>query len=681
TIYAQNAVNYSIDDGTTYLSDSIFYNLGAGSYMIMVQDAGNCTDFSIVNISQPTFININTLYSNVSCLGNDGVAQVNPTGGTSPYFVLWSNDSTDYIINNLSAGNYSVTVTDYNGCSTDTSFNIIDIGGVLTTSFINSIPVDCNGNSTGSVTVQTLGAGPFDYSWSNGDTTETISNVPAGIYYVTVTNALGCIGIDSISIIQPSLIVITDSVFDVTCGAQNGYAEIYIAGGTSPYSVLWSNDSTGFSISNIGEGTYYVTVTDYNSCTETYSLIVANTGGTLTTSITNIIPADCYGNSTGSATIQVNGTSTYLYNWSNGDTTTTISDVPAGTYYVTISDLSGCFGFDTVTIQQPAILSYNDSIVNVSCFGYNNGQIYPNITGGTPSYSYSWIGPNSFSSTNTNISNLSPGGYYVTVTDANGCSVSGIEFTVSEPEKGIATVIISNPPECNGDINGTAISSVTGGTPPYVYFWSNGDYGSSTTNLGSGEYYLTVVDANFCSRIDTFQVSEPALIYATESISHVSCTGNDDGSISLTVSGGSSPYSYLWNTTTLQTDSVLTDLLAGEYIVTITDYYDCGAIYNYTINDGTITCLEIPTFFSPNGDEVNDDWELKGIHIFTDIHVEIFNRWGDLIFSFDGSGSEYDNNRWDGTFNGRELPISSYIYILDLKNGSEPYNGIVTIKK
>ncbi|MFH2144357.1 MAG: gliding motility-associated C-terminal domain-containing protein, partial [Bacteroidota bacterium] len=531
TIYAQDAVIYSIDNGTTYGSDSIFYNLGAGTYNIMAQDAGSCIDISIINISEPSSLELNTSFTNESCNGSNGTAEVNVTGGIIPYNYLWSNDSTDYIITNLSAGNYSVTVTDNNGCSTDTSLTIINDGGILSTSF------------------------------------------------------------------------------------------------------------------------------------------------------TNITDVDCYGNSTGSGTIQVTGSGTYTYLWSNGDTTATTSGIPAGTYFMTVSDLFGCSGFDTLLITQPAILSYSDSIVNVTCHGYNNGQIYLNVTGGTPSYSYSWIGPNSFSSTSANISNLSHGGYYVTITDANDCSVSGIEFSISEPEKPVTIVISANPPECYNNADGIANATVTGGTPPYEYFWSNDDTGTSASNLGSGEYNITVIDGNLCTEIDTFFISAPDQIISNETITNTSCIGNNDGNILLNVSGGTAPYSFVWNTDPVQYDSLVINLFANDYSVTITDFNNCAAVNQYTVSEGTDICLNIPNVFTPNGDGVNDIWEITGINLYEKVDLEIFNRWGDVIYAYSGSGSGYASNPWDGTFNGRELPISSYIYVLDIIDSSESYNGIVTIKK
>ncbi|MFH2144122.1 MAG: gliding motility-associated C-terminal domain-containing protein, partial [Bacteroidota bacterium] len=453
TIYAQNAVNYSIDDGTTYLSDSIFYNLGAGSYMIMVQDAGNCTDFSIIDINEPAIIELYPTFTDENCGASDGSAQVIVSGGTIPYTYLWSNGSTDYFITGLSEGIYSVTITDNNACSSDTS------------------------------------------------------------------------------------------------------------------------------------------------------VYVGNSGSTLILSFTGIISPYCFGDSNGSATVVVSGTGPFDYIWSNGDTTTTISDI-AGTYYVTVSDQSGCSGIDTVLIIQPDALAFNIINIGVSCFGYQDGQIYSNVSGGTPSYSYSWIGPNSFSSANANISDLSPGGYCV-----------------------------------------------------------------------------TVIDGNSCAKIDTFTVYTPTQILANENITNVSCIGNDDGNILLSVTGGTVPYSFIWNTDPVQNDSSVTNLFANDYSVTITDFNNCTAVYQYAVTDGTDFCLNIPNVFTPNGDAVNDKWEITGIQRYSEVKIEIFNRWGDVIYTYSGSGSGYKSLPWDGTFNGRELPISSYIYILDLKDGSEPYNGIVTIKK
>ena len=424
---------------------------------------------------------------------------------------------------------------------------------------------------------------------------------------------------------------------------------------------------------------YTISILDDFGCSSDTTVYVSGNIGFTIDSITGN-DVSCHGYVDGNAAVFVSGTGTYTYQWSNGNTTSTASGLYAGMFYVTVSDSLGCYAVDFVAINEPDTLSHNDSITNINCYGNNNGAIYLNITGGTPSYSYNWQGPNGFVSTNEYLTNLSEGGYYVTVTDANACRIT-TDITVIAPDKPISSGVTTNPPSCHGYTDGTAISSVSGGTSPYIYFWSNGDTGNSTSNLGSGEYILTITDANNCSLIDTINIADPAAISVVETITDASCIGNNDGSVSLNISGGSNPYTIVWDTDPQQTDTIAVDLFAGDYNLTITDFNNCPGIFSYTIADGTVACLEIPTVFTPNGDGTNDDWELKGIWIYDDILVEIYNRWGDLIFSHDGSGSEYDTNRWDGTWNGKELPISSYVFIIDLKDNKEPIQGIVTIKK
>ena len=516
----------------------------------------------------------------------------------------------------------------------------------------------------------------------NGSATYTPSTVGLQTIVYQYTDINNCTAVDSqmVEVFEnPSIDTLI--VTDVSCSGADGAIQSQVSGGDGAYTYLWSNDSTTSNISELSVGSYTLTLTDGNGCFSQLSTMVQNSTSGLSTNISNYSDVDCNGNNTGSATVSVNGSGPFNYLWSNGDTTDVINNLAAGTYFVTVQDSLGCQGIDTVVISEPLALTYNDSIINITCYGYNNGKIYLNVIGGTPNYTYSWQGGGGFTSSNEYLSNLSSGEYTVTVVDANGCSFNVDKLSVTEPDTSLYISVNSNPPLCYGNNDGIAISEANGGTPPYIYNWSNGDMGSSTTNLGEGEYYLTVTDANFCNLVDTVKLLSPEKIEVTENITDASCIGNNNGKIILNISGGVKPYTLVWNTDQVNADTIAENLTYGEYTVTITDFNKCAVTYSYNINEGSEICLEIPTAITPNGDGVNDDWELKGIWIYDDIHIEIYNRWGDIIFEFDGSGSDYDSKRWDGTYNGKELPISSYVFIVNLKDGNDPIQGVVTIVK
>ncbi|MFH2096009.1 MAG: gliding motility-associated C-terminal domain-containing protein [Bacteroidota bacterium] len=613
----------------------------------------------------------------------DGSITVTATGGAGNYLYGINGSALD-VINNfpgLNAGGYLITIQDTNGCSMDTMLTV----GSNTGFNIDTVEITdllCFGDSSGQLVIHAPNG--TDFSIDNGSTfsnDSSFTGLSGGSYNIIVQDAGNCTDSYVAVINEPTAISLDSLVTNASCGGANGTAAVSASGGTPPYDYLWDDSSTGSSVTNAAPGSYYVTVTDYNGCESTLTLVVGDAGGILATSFTNISNVDCNGNTTGQATVTASGTGSYTYLWSNGDTTATVTGLAAGTYYVTVDDAGGCSGIDTLVITEPNALTFNTVVTHISCYGMSNGAIDLNVTGGTPAYTYIWQGPNSYSSTDSIITGLDNGGYYVTVTDANGCKLFVTEISVTEPASALSVIFTANPPACSGDQNGTAIALASGGTSPYVYSWSNGDLGSNTNNLGDGEYYLTVTDGNFCITIDTLKITAPGTLALVDTITDASCIGNNDGVIQLSVTSGTSPYSFIWSTEPAQDDSTASGLIAGDYFVTITDFNNCETVADYTVADGTGICLIIPTVFTPNVDGKNDHWELPGIELYGEIFIQVFNRWGDLMYEYDGSGAGYADDPWDGTWKGAELPISSYVYIIDLKDGTDPYQGIVTIKK
>ncbi len=645
------------------------------------------------NDSATVTVTVNPL-PNVSFLGLDsiycGTGTVILTGNHAPSGTfsgtnIIDNGNGTANFNYATPGTHNIIYTYSNGC-TNIDTQVVTVYTMPSVNFVGLDTAYCEGISVVNIIGNQSPNGTFSGTGiidnGNGTATYTPSTTGQQIITYEYTDGNSCTAIDSqIVNVHESPNIDSLIVTNVSCSGNDGTIQSQVSGGNGSYSYLWSNNDTTTSIDSLLAGNYTLTVTDGYGCSSDETATVQTSSSGLSINITNITNVDCNGNNTGSTSVDVSGTGTYTYLWSNGDTTITADSLYAGYYYVTVQDSFGCQGVDSVLISEPDILTYNDSIINISCYGYNNGEIYLNVTGGTPNYSYSWQGGSGFTSTNEYLTNLSPGEYTVTVTDINGCHFDVDKISVIQPDTSLYTLVNTNPPLCYGNSNGTAISTAAGGTPPYIYNWSNGDVGSSTTNLGDGEYFLTVTDANFCTNIDTIILNSPEKVDVSENITNASCIGNNNGQILVSVKGGVTPYDFVWNTDPVQTDSIATNLTAGTYTLTITDFNKCSQVYIYDIADGNDICLEIPTAITPNSDGTNDDWELKGIWIYENIHIEIYNRWGDMIFSFDGTGTDYDSNRWNGTYNGKELPISSYVFIIDLKDGNEPIQGVITIIK
>jgi hypothetical protein len=271
------AVNWS--NGAT--TNSIT-NIGGGTYIVIVSDANFCQSVDTIIVNQPNQILLNLNTTAPSCNGNnDGSASVNPTGGASGFTVGWSTSSAADTITSLAAGNYSVTVTDANSCTVDSSFAIVAPAMLMDT--VTGTNDLCAGGTSGSAQATvTGGTGAYSYQWNDpaNSTTSSVSNLPAGSYQVTITDSRNCQTTSSITITAPSALSATASGQDATTGQSNGAATIdNITGGTAPYSVHWSTGATTTTIVNLAAGTYYAVVTDNNGCSTTDTVVVRQVTG------------------------------------------------------------------------------------------------------------------------------------------------------------------------------------------------------------------------------------------------------------------------------------------------------------------------------------------------------------------------------------------------------------------
>jgi subtilisin family serine protease len=452
----------------------------------------------------------------------------------------------------------------------------------LVASIASSTNVSCNGGNNGSANASaTGGTSPYSYSWSNGATGSSVTGLVAGTYTVTVTDANSGQATANVTISQPSVLVASGSSSNVSCfGASNGSASVSVSGGTSPYSYSWSNGGTGSSISGLTVGAYSVVVTDSKGCT-------ANASATITqppvlTSSASATNASCFGAANGSVTLSVSGgTGAYSYSWSNGSTAQNLVAVVAGNYSVTVTDANGCTSASSATVGQPSAIVLSSSVVAATCGSATNGSVDLSVSGGNPPYSYAW----SNGSTTQDLSSVASGTYSVTVTDASGCS-AGTYATIGENST-LASSASASAVSCNGGSNGFASVTVSGGTAPYSYNWSNGGTASSISGISAGNYSVTVTDASGCTSGSSTTVGQPSALSVNVTGSDASC-GTTDGSASATAAGGTAPYSYSWSNGS--TSASVAGLAAATYTVTVTDANGCVANGSVIIAEDCSAC-------------------------------------------------------------------------------------------
>lgn len=584
---ATGSVNSAVSGGTnpyaylwnTGATTSSLSNVPAGTYTVTVTDNNGCTATASANITQPmSALMVNIINStDVDCFGNASASALSgASGGTAPYSYAWNTGATTPGITNVPSGNYQVTVTDDNGCTSSAAVTLTQPAAPLAVTLPNVNHVNCYGNATGSIGSNvTGGTAPYSYLWSNGATTATINNLAAGSYTVTVTDAHGCTASVSVIITQPMapLQVTIPSSVSVDCfGNATGSAVSSVNGGTGPYAYLWSNGAVTGNLSGVTSGNYAVTVTDGNGCTATASVVITQPAAPLAVTIPAVTHVNCFGNITGAASTNVTGgTAPYTYAWSNGATTANINGVGAGNYTVTVTDAHGCTSSIVATITQPlAALGVTlPGVTPVNCFGNATGSINSSVNGGTAPYTYAW---NNGANT-PNLNMVTAGSYTVTVTDNNGCTATS-SATVTQPAAALSVVGGVTHVLCFGASTGLIDITVNGGTSPYQYVWSSGAATQDIQNLPAGNYQVTVTDANGCTAVFNNNVNQPAAALAVNGlVTDVLCHGALTGAVDVTVSGGTGPYIYSWSNGGTTQD--LNNIAAGNYQLTVTDAHGC----------------------------------------------------------------------------------------------------------
>ncbi|MFN6037207.1 MAG: gliding motility-associated C-terminal domain-containing protein, partial [Bacteroidota bacterium] len=466
----------------------------------------------------------------------------------------------------------------------------------------------------------------------------------------------------------------------ISCsGSSDGQINIDVNGGVGhSLDFIWSNGINTEDQFGLQAGTYSVTILDSNGCVLNQSFILNEPSPLISSGIISSdfsgYAVSCYGSSDGAIDISVSGgVGAYNFSWSNGLTIEDASFLSAGTYSLITSDLNACADTLHFVLNSPDSINLQASIQNVLCNGFSNGSIDLNVSGGVAPFQFIW---GNGSSAN-HLQSLSQGLYNVTISDQNNCMRTGV-YQINEMNP-LSVNISSENVKCYGGNDGSISVEVTGGSPDYIYMWSTGSTDQNQQSLSCGNYILSITDVNGCNFSDTILISQPdsislstnAVIYSNGY--NLSLPNAVDGNINTIISGGSTPYSFLWSNGS--SNQNLINLSQGLYTLQITDHNGC--VKTSTAKIDSPNQLELPTGISPNGDGKNDQFFVRGLESYPNNTLLIFNRWGNLVFD----KSNYMND-WQGTTNnGDYLPDGTYFVILEIHSPNIQLNGYVDIRK
>ncbi|GEM_PF-3733219 len=777
-------------------------NIGAGNYMVKVEDGVGKEVLEYIEIEQPDKLDLSIETGNIKCNGDNGYLIADVKGGTTDYSYNWSKigdpafSSDKRTVLDAGAGDYSIVVTDKNGCVVNGLTTLTEEAEITITSTVTQ-PTSIT-STDGAISITDIspkilvdGATNVTYTVKWNDDLNTVglnvNNLRTGTYFATVTqNETGCSKIFEFKL--GTIELVKRDVINVSCnGLNDGSAEVEALGGEPPYEFSWKiKGSTSFiheksnimSVNGLAPETYEVTVMDNKKETSTIEFTIAEPPSLIAT--VNAQPVSCFNSTDGKAVLSVSGgnAGTKTYSWTTTDGLGIIDGqiyqeaLGSGSYNVKVTDPKGCnitksFTIDnqeditlvdmnitqpsenknngsiTITVSPDNLIDGNDSrylymiskqtsrsreskarasntfnglskgiyditVINanncrktfndisllsslniiektktdVTCYGYNDGVIEVEVEGGVKPYTIVWRNETTstiLASTTALAPNLVKGDYSINVTDAKGTVITK-NFTITEPDDMVLDKVIIGV-TCHDSEDGSVTINVTGGNPgTYKYKWLNDKtlksfYGSTQNNMTAGTYTLTISDSKGCEKTEKVDLNpKNPITIVNEATKDQSDITNPDGEIMITATGGSGTLVYS-NKIINQTNTTgeFTGLKEGEYTVNITDENNCILSKSYEILN-IAEGIRIFNAFTPNGDGVNDLWNIENIGKFPECEVIVYNSWGNKVFYSKGY-----NFSWDGTQTGKRLPAGVYYYSIKLDNKSKAVTGSVTI--
>lgn len=630
-----NSYWFTFSDGDTAYGASVSHTFTQpGVYDFTyhsVADPGvykDTTIYGTIQILEPS-VNI-VSQQDATCGNSDGYIDIEVINVSPDYTVTWSRwdyfmfawvvVNTGFTTNsedlmNVPAGTYQLDIQDDLGCSYQNTFTINDRG--LMSLSVDETQPTCNGGTDGSCKVNVSGGvEPFNYIWSTGEVTQTISGLAAGNYSVTVIDSSGCDTYMNFYLGEPDPLNVVMDKTDATCSpGGDGMAWVVATGGVPQYSYAWSAGTpsfTGDTIAGLGAGDYYVTVTDDNGCVKVDSVTIQATGGGGPVAAVNFtVDVNCFGGNDGAADITITGgvlPYTYVLSGSGMPTTVTnnapfaITDLVVGTYTLDVTDAMGCTNSVMFTITEPQQITTTMSKVDASCTPGFDGEASVLVGGGASPYTFNW--DNRPMSAFDTIMGLNAGMIHLEVVDVNGCFVTD-SIMINSTGTGQLDMDSSDI-SCFGAGDGKAwVTDAATLYPTFTnYQWSNSSSSDTLYTSVPGTFFVTLTDGSgTCSMIDSVTINEPDSLYVViDQLVDASCSTCNDGEAYLTVYGGVGPtYAHVWSNFNTTLDQV--GLLPGNYDIISTDNTGCNVVTTLSIGYGHLC---VPTLELGNDTVVCD---------------------------------------------------------------------------
>ncbi|MCP4440905.1 MAG: T9SS type B sorting domain-containing protein [Aureispira sp.] len=662
--------------------------LAIGSYQITVTDANACVVTDEITVTQPQPLGLVLTADSVSCKeGNNGQIQTAIQGGRAPFTYQWSNGNTNSTNTGLIANQYTLTVTDANGCKIDEQATVKEPATKIAIQSLTTQATLCNGDANGQAFVAAKGGIPnYNYQWSNGQTGTTAQNLLAGAYIVTATDVKGCIIVDTAIVEQPDKLTVNTQVYSdyngahISCnGATDGQVQAIPLGGVGGYSYDWSNGQQASIATGLAQGQYQLTLTDANNCKTTSQISVVEPTVLEVTETHQDI--SCFDGKNGQIEVHaIGGTTAYQYSLEGGNfvSNPVFGGLKARTYSVWVKDANGCLTAISTTLEQPTILEGSLTARPTDCHNTKHGEAQLELKGGVGPYNYLW----SDGQTTALAKKLAIGSYVITATDANGC-------------EWIKTTKITSPPElklelnptgvlCAGDANGRILVAATGGILTYQnYEYSkdsiNWQTGNIIADLTSGIYTIYTRDARGCITKTSTTVESADPFFLEQFSSDTTITYYEPVEL-IAQPNDTENITWKWSSegaggTELTTSSFTTNVEPVEdtrYRFVATNINGCVIDTTVWVRVEKTRHVNAPKAFSPNGDGVNDYFFLQGDDKVESVErFAVYSRWGELLYEVKDGTVNQTRFGWDGVFRNKKMNSGIYVWtaVVKFKDG------------